>query len=89
MRAGSVLQYTGLYCREEGSIVLQDCIVRGEGALQKVAGLYCSRGKSYVTIQSLYRGYSGLMARENCISIHKVYRDIGRAGRWILVLQYT
>ena len=27
--AGSVLQYTGLYCREEGSIVLQDCIERG------------------------------------------------------------
>ena len=29
MRAGSVLQYTGLYCREEGLIVLQDCIARG------------------------------------------------------------
>ena len=27
--AGSVLQYTGLYCREEGSVVLQDCIARG------------------------------------------------------------
>ena len=24
----SVLQYTGLYCREEGSVVLQDCIAR-------------------------------------------------------------
>ena len=29
LRARSVLQYTGLYCREEGSIVLQDCIGRG------------------------------------------------------------
>ena len=26
--AGSVLQYTSLYCREEGSVVLQDCIAR-------------------------------------------------------------
>ena len=26
--AGSVLQYTALYCREEGSVVLQDCIAR-------------------------------------------------------------
>ena len=26
---GSILQYTRLYCREEGSIVLQDCIARG------------------------------------------------------------
>ena len=33
-----VLQYTGLYCREEGLVVLQDCIARD------LAGdnLYCN-----------------------------------------------